>query len=88
MFLFFRLAYEATGGAFTPQKFFLAYLIVPALLLIAQFTIMNEEGYKTLPELELKIERARDATQDVRHTFSKMAGQLLTYRRYTILTKS
>ncbi|KAF2212092.1 hypothetical protein CERZMDRAFT_98006 [Cercospora zeae-maydis SCOH1-5] len=65
VFLFFRLAYEATEGRFGPEKFFFGFLIVPALILIAQLTVMNADGYKTLPELERKIEKAQDVTRDV-----------------------
>ncbi|CAK4016448.1 MFS general substrate transporter [Lecanosticta acicola] len=65
VFLFFRLAYERSGGTFTPQKFFFGYLIVPALILLAQLTIMNADGYKTVPQLEEKIEKEQDATRDV-----------------------
>lgn len=65
VFLFFRMAYESSGGAFSPQKFFLSYLVVPAFIMITQLTIMNKDGYKTLPQLEDKVEKAQDATRDV-----------------------
>ena len=41
VFLFYRLSYEASHGTFTPDKFFLGYLAVPVLILIAQSTLMN-----------------------------------------------
>jgi hypothetical protein len=63
--LFFRLAYEASGGSFGPAKFFFGYLIVPAFIMIAQITVMNHDGYKTLPQLERKIEKEQDYTRDV-----------------------
>lgn len=65
VFLFYRLSYEASDGAFTPTRFFLGYLIVPVLIVIAQFTLMNENAYKTVPQLEMKIEKEQDATRDV-----------------------
>lgn len=65
VFLFFRIAYEASGGTFGPEKFFFGYLIVPALILIAQLTVMNHDGYKTLPQLERKIEKEQDYSRDV-----------------------
>jgi hypothetical protein len=65
VYLLYRLSYEATDGTFTPQKFFLCYLIVPILILAAQFTLMNEDAYKTVPQMELKIEKELDATRDV-----------------------
>ncbi|PPJ50891.1 hypothetical protein CBER1_07089 [Cercospora berteroae] len=65
VFLFFRLAYESSEGKFGPEKFFFGFLLVPAFILIAQLTVMNADGYKTLPELERKIEKAQDFTRDV-----------------------
>lgn len=38
---------------------------MPAFIFLAQMTIMNAEGYKTMPELERKIEKAQDVTRDV-----------------------
>lgn len=66
VFLFYRLTYEASDRAFTPDKFFFGYLAVPALILIAQFTLMTPDGYKTVTELELKIEKEEDVARDVR----------------------
>jgi MFS family permease len=65
VYLLYGLFYEASDGAFTPQKFFLGYLLVPILILAAQFTLMNEGAYKTVPQMELKIEKELDATRDV-----------------------
>ena len=57
IFLFYRLTYTASNGAFTPQKFFLMYLIVPAFILVVQIFIMPAQSYKTIGEL---ISRAND----------------------------
>lgn len=65
VFLFYRIAYESSGGTFKPEKFFFGYLIVPALILISQFTLMTPDGYKSVPQLEVKLEKAEDATRDV-----------------------
>lgn len=65
VFLFYRLAYQSSGGSFTPQKFFFGYLAVPVLIFIAQFTIMSPDNYKTRPELEQKLEKAEDVHGDV-----------------------
>ncbi|KAK4565927.1 hypothetical protein LTR86_003776 [Recurvomyces mirabilis] len=65
VFLFYRLAYESSNGSFTPDKFFFGYLIVPALIFVAQFTLMTPDGYKSVPQLEEKIEKIEDATLDV-----------------------
>ena len=51
IFLFYRLAYEASDGAFKPQKFFLVYLTVPAFLLVVQIFLMPSRSYKTVGEL-------------------------------------
>lgn len=65
VFLFYRLAYEASEGKFTPHKFFFGYLIVPAVIFVAQFTLMNNDFYKSVPQLEGQIEKQQDATRDV-----------------------
>ncbi|KAJ6186850.1 hypothetical protein N7519_001758 [Penicillium mononematosum] len=65
VFLFYRLIYEASGKSFTPDKFFLGYLIVPACVFIALVTIMPARDYVSTLQLENKMERAEDATRDV-----------------------
>ena len=65
VFLFYRLAYQSSNGAFTPQKFFFGYLAVPVLIFVAQFTIMSPDNYKNMPELEQKLEKAENVLQDV-----------------------
>ena len=65
VFQLFRLAYEASGGNFGPEKFFFGYLIVPVFILLTQLFVMNHDGYKTLPQLERKIEKEQDYTRDV-----------------------
>ncbi|RAL13714.1 putative MFS transporter [Aspergillus homomorphus CBS 101889] len=65
VYLFYRLAYEATNQSFTPQTFFTGYLIVPVLIFIALITIMPARDYQSAHQLELRIEKAEDATRDV-----------------------
>jgi MFS family permease len=65
VFLFYRLLYEASDRSFTPDKFFLGYLVVPACVLIALITVMPARDYVSTVQLEHKIERAEDATRDV-----------------------
>lgn len=65
VFLFYRLAYDGSHGAFSPEKFFLAYLAVPVLIFVALVTVMPERDYHSTLQLESKIERAEDATRDV-----------------------
>ncbi|KAJ1708709.1 MFS transporter Fmp42 [Aspergillus flavus] len=56
LFLIFRLVNENTNGRFTTGKFFLAYLIVPVFILVAQLTIMPATSYKTAGELVQQAE--------------------------------
>ena len=63
VFLFYRISYEASNAKFTPDRFFLGYLAVPVFILVAQFTLMNEDGYKTVPQMEVKIEKEQDVTR-------------------------
>ena len=65
VFLFYRMVYEASGGRFAPDKFFLAYLLVPSLLITSEFLLMPQHAYHTVPQLEEKIEHAQDAARDV-----------------------
>ena len=51
IFLFYRLMYTASHGSFTPQKFFLIYLIVPIFILVVQIFVMPANSYKTVGEL-------------------------------------
>ncbi|OGE54731.1 hypothetical protein PENARI_c005G00274 [Penicillium arizonense] len=65
VFLFYRLSYEASARRFTPDKFFLGYLIVPLCILIAVVTVMPAMDYVSTLQLENRIEKAEDATRDV-----------------------
>ena len=62
IFLFYRLVYSASDGSFTPQKFFLAYLVVPAFILVAQVFLMPHASYKTVGEL---VTHAENPENDV-----------------------
>ncbi|KAF2203476.1 MFS transporter-like protein Fmp42 [Delitschia confertaspora ATCC 74209] len=81
VFLFYRLAYEASDGKFTPQIFFLAYLSVPIAILIAQLTFLPSENYKTTGQLETKIEHAQDPMRDVHHSDDELSEEELLRRR-------
>jgi hypothetical protein len=65
VFLFYRMAYESTRHAFTPDKFFFFYTIVPILMFLLQITVLPSQSYDTVPQLEQKIEKAHNATRDV-----------------------
>lgn len=63
IFLFYRLIYNASNHTFTPQKFFLVYLLVPISICIAQLTLMPRNSYKTVGEL---VTQAEDPANDIR----------------------
>ncbi|ROW01935.1 hypothetical protein VMCG_05579 [Cytospora schulzeri] len=66
VFLFYRLAYEATSHAFKPSYFFLGFaVLVPLMLVVAEFTLMPKSGYNTRSEYQAEIEYAKDFTRDV-----------------------
>jgi MFS family permease len=65
VFLFYRLSYEASHRALKPHKFFLGYLVVPVLILLAQLTLLPAQPYQTVHQLEEKVEKAQDPTRDV-----------------------
>lgn len=81
VFLFYRLAYEASDGAFKPQTFFLVYLAVPVAIAIAQFTLLPGENYKTAPQLEMKIHKAEDPMQDVHSSDDELPEDEMWRRR-------
>ncbi|KAJ6023879.1 Major facilitator superfamily domain general substrate transporter [Penicillium herquei] len=65
VFLFYRSIYEASDRKFTPDEFFITYLIVPLFILLALLTFMPSQDYVPTSGLEFKMERAEDATRDV-----------------------
>lgn len=62
IFLFYRLMYSASRGSFTPQKFFLVYLIVPIFIIIVQIFVMPANSYKTVGELITQVEERTEET--------------------------
>ena len=62
IFLFYRLMYSASRGSFTPQKFFLVYLIVPIFIIVVQIFIMPANSYKTVGELITQVEERTEET--------------------------
>lgn len=51
IFLFYRLIYSASDGKFTPQRFFLVYLVIPFLIVLAQLLVMPAKSYRTVGEI-------------------------------------
>ncbi|KAK7932244.1 hypothetical protein PG985_002956 [Apiospora marii] len=64
VFLFYRMAYEASGGRFKPQHFFLGYLLVPVLLVLAELTFMPRFAYQTMPQIQDRLDRAKTSRYD------------------------
>jgi MFS family permease len=58
VFLIYRIIYQWTNEAFTPKRFFLGYLIVPALIFLVQCFYMPKASYKTVGELVKQVEDA------------------------------
>ncbi|KAK7416108.1 hypothetical protein QQX98_005436 [Neonectria punicea] len=58
LFLVYRILFNATDGAFNLRRFFLAYLAVPAVILVVQLTLMPTQSYKTVGELVDQAEEA------------------------------
>ncbi|KAK2602876.1 hypothetical protein N8I77_009378 [Diaporthe amygdali] len=66
VFLFYRLAYEATDHAFKPAYFFAAFAVfIPLLIIMAEFTIMPKTSYVTRGEYQAAIDHAQDETRDI-----------------------
>lgn len=68
IFLFYRMIYQWTDGSFWPKKFFLGYLIVPALILAAQIFIMPKASYKTVGDLLQTAEEAEEFDDQIDET--------------------
>lgn len=51
LFLVYRLVFNASHGSFDLRKFFLVFLIVPAVILVFQLVLMPKQSYKTVGEL-------------------------------------
>lgn len=64
IFLFYRLIYQSTDGAFSTRKFFLMYLIVPIYILLVQIFIMPSTSYKTVGELVHQAEESNEVIHD------------------------
>ncbi|KAI0457754.1 major facilitator superfamily domain-containing protein [Xylaria acuta] len=51
LFLLYRVIFQKTDGAFGLEKFFLAYLVVPVMIIVMQLTILPRQSYKTVGEM-------------------------------------
>ena len=68
VFLLYRLIYSASGKTFTPKKFFLCYLVVPAFIALSQLLIMPATSYKTVGELVATVEQNKTHDHDDEHS--------------------
>lgn len=80
VFLGFRLIHEATEGGFGVRQFFLAYLLVPVLMLLATLFLMPRQSYETRAELEAHVERAHDNFADVHDSDDDISSTGEMYR--------
>lgn len=74
VFLFYRLAYDASKGSISLRKFFFSYLTIPVLIVIAEFIFMPPQAYQSAPEIDQKIMLARDSTRDVHESDSDISS--------------
>ncbi|KAM5344240.1 hypothetical protein ACJ41O_012777 [Fusarium nematophilum] len=82
VFLFYRMSYDASHGAFSLEKFFFGYLVVPVMIFGAEILWMPSCAYHTTLELEEKIEHAQDRARDVHESDEDIsdAGELTRVR--------
>lgn len=62
LFLVYRIIFERSGGSFGHRKFFLYYLVVPAVIVIFQFAILPAHSYKTIGEMIEEVEEPLPGT--------------------------
>lgn len=76
VFLFYRMAYDATGGRhLSLHTFFFSYLVVPVLILVAEFSYMPRLAYHSAGELKAKIEHSADHSRDVHTSDDDISGE-------------
>ncbi|KAL9944774.1 hypothetical protein D7B24_009365 [Verticillium nonalfalfae] len=63
LFLAYRLIFQATDGSFGYRQFFLAYLVVPAFILVVQMTLMPKQSYKTMGDLAEQADQMEAAIE-------------------------
>ncbi|CRK41711.1 hypothetical protein BN1708_008537 [Verticillium longisporum] len=63
LFLAYRLIFQATDSSFGYRQFFLAYLVVPAFILVVQITLMPKQSYKTMGDLAEQADQMEAAIE-------------------------
>jgi MFS family permease len=84
VFLFYRMAYEGFNGRFTPSQLFFGYLLVPALIFLAELTFMPSKAYHSTLELEQKIRKAQDSTRDIHESDNEITNDSVLRRLRSI----
>lgn len=84
IFLFYRLAWDASGRTFAPATFFFGYTVVGVLLLVGEWALMPARAYHSTPELERKLEKAQDAMRDVHDSDEEIPSENEVRRRRNI----
>jgi hypothetical protein len=74
VFLFYRIAYEATNHAFTPDKFFFFYTLIPILIFLSQITLLPSQSYDTVPQPEEEIEKAQEVARDAHTPYDEISS--------------
>lgn len=84
VFLVFRLIYEHTKGAFGLKKFFLAYLLVPAFILITQLFFMPSHIYENRTGLQETAEKAKNPAEDLHDSDEELEDDSQRWRARSI----
>ena len=75
VFFVFRVLHQRSYGKFGIRKFFLVYLVVPVLILIAQALFMPTHSYETRAQLVTEIEATVDPLQDMHDSDDELESQ-------------
>lgn len=75
VFLFFRLLYDSTSGAFGVKQFFLIYSAVPVFIFVSELTLMPTKSYETRIELGNKAEQAKNPANDVHDSDDELENE-------------
>lgn len=57
LFLVYRIIFEKTGGTFGHHRFFLAYLVVPVVIVLLQVFLLPKHSYKTVGEMIEEVDQ-------------------------------
>lgn len=89
VFLIYRLLYTRTDGGLKPHTFFLAYLVVPAFVLIIQLTLMPATSYETVGEMLHEVDIAADSPtgdrDDQNDEMTALLREERRQRKYSII---